>query len=228
MVHLFETVVGDRTLSIESGKLAGQANGAVTVRYGDTIVLATATSTREPRPDVDFFPLTVDYEERMYAAGKIPGGFFKREGRPSQDAILICRLTDRPIRPLFPKGFRNDVQIVITVLSADQENEPETLAIIGASAALTVSDIPFDGPIAGVKVGYIDGQLVLNPLASRLANSQLELTIAASRDAVVIVEAGANQLSEELMLQALEFGHQAIQEIVRLQDQIREKIGKPK
>jgi polyribonucleotide nucleotidyltransferase len=228
MVHLFETVVGDRTLSIESGKLAGQANGAVTVRYGDTVVLATATSTREPRPDVDFFPLTVDYEERMYAAGKIPGGFFKREGRPSQDAILICRLTDRPIRPLFPKGFRNDVQIVITVLSADQENEPETLSIIGASAALTVSDIPFEGPVGGVKVGYVDGQLVLNPVASRMADSQLELTIAGSRDAIVMVEAGANQLPEELMLQALEFGHQAIQGIVRLQEQMREKIGKPK
>jgi polyribonucleotide nucleotidyltransferase len=228
MVHLFETVLGDRTLSIESGKLAGQANGAVTVRYGDTVVLATATSTREPRPDVDFFPLTVDYEERMYAAGKIPGGFFKREGRPSQEAILICRLTDRPIRPLFPKGFRNDVQIVITVLSADQENEPETLAIIGASAALTVSDIPFEGPVGGVKVGYIDGQLVVNPVASRMADSQLELTIAGSRDAIVMVEAGANQLPEDLMLQALDFGHQAIQDIVRLQDQIREKIGKPK
>jgi polyribonucleotide nucleotidyltransferase len=228
MVHLFETVVGDRTLSIESGKLAGQANGAVTVRYGDTVVLATATSTREPRPDVDFFPLTVDYEERMYAAGKIPGGFFKREGRPSQEAILICRLTDRPIRPLFPKGFRNDVQIIITVLSADQENEPETLSIIGASAALTVSDIPFEGPVAGVKVGYIDGQFILNPVASRMADSQLELTIAGSRDAIVMVEAGANQLPEDLMLQALEFGHQAIQSIVRLQEQMREKIGRPK
>src|SRR6516225_7245354 len=186
MVHLFETVVGDRTLSIESGKLAGQANGAVTVRYGDTVVLATATSTREPRPDVDFFPLTVDYEERLYAAGKIPGGFFKREGRPSEAAILTCRLTDRPIRPLFPKGFRNDVQVIVAVLSADQENEPDILSIIGASAALTISDIPFEGPVGAVRVGYLGGQLVLNPTASQLEQSGLELTIAGTEEAIVM------------------------------------------
>ncbi len=228
MVHSFDTVVGDRTLTIESGKLAGQANGAVTVRYGDTIVLATATATREPRPDIDFFPLTVDFEERMYAAGKIPGGFFKREGRPTQQAILTCRLTDRPIRPLFPAGFRNDVQIVITVLSADQENEPEILSIIGASAALTLSDIPFEGPVAAVRVGYIGGRLVLNPLASQMADSQLELTMAGSRDAIVMVEAGANQLPEDVMLQALEFGHSSMQGVIKLQEQMRSEIGKPK
>lgn len=228
MAHVFETVFGDRTLTIESGKLAGQANGAVTVRYGDTVVLATATATREPRPDTDFFPLTVDFEERMYAAGKIPGGFFKREGRPTQQAILTCRLTDRPIRPLFPTGFRNDVQIVVTVLSADQENEPEILSIIGASAALTVSDIPFEGPVAAVRVGYIDGQFVLNPLASQMSESQLELTMAGTRDAIVMVEAGANQLPENVMLEALEFGHNAMQDVITLQDRIRSQIGKPK
>ena len=156
MVHRYETMLGGRTLSIETGKLAGQANGAVMVRYGDTVVHAAATAAKEPRPDVDFFPLTVDYEERMYAAGKIPGGFFKREGRPSENAILTCRLTDRPIRPLFPTGFRNDVQIIIATLSADQENEPAILAIIAASAALTISDIPFEGPVGAVRVGYID------------------------------------------------------------------------
>ena len=158
MVHRYEIVLGGRTLSIETGKLAGQAGGAVQVRYGDTVVLATATANRQPRPDTDFFPLTVDYEERMYAAGKIPGGFFKREGRPSETAILTCRLTDRPIRPLFPKGFRNDVQVIVAVLSTDQENEPDLLSIIGASAALTISDIPFEGPVGAVRIGYISGQ----------------------------------------------------------------------
>ncbi len=228
MVHSFQATVGGRVLTIETGKLAGQANGAVTVRYGDTIVLATATANREPRPDVDFFPLTVDYEERLYAAGKIPGGFFKREGRPTEQAILTCRLTDRPIRPLFPKGFRNDVQVIVAVLSADQENEPDILSIIGASAALTVSDIPFEGPVGAVKVGYIDGELVLNPVASRMPESQLELAIAGTRDAIVMVEAGANQIPEDVLLQALKFGHEAIQDIVKLQDRLREEMGKPK
>ncbi|HLZ10364.1 MAG TPA: polyribonucleotide nucleotidyltransferase, partial [Chloroflexota bacterium] len=228
MSHVFETMYGGRTLTIESGKLAGQANGSVTIRYGETLILATATANREPRPDTDFFPLTVDYEERMYAAGKIPGGFFKREGRPTETAILTCRLTDRPIRPLFPDGFRNDVQIVVTVLSHDQENEPDILSIIGASAALTVSDIPFEGPIAAAKIGYIDGELLLNPTVSQMAESQLELVMAGSRDAIGMVEAGANQLSEETMLEALAFGHAAMQDVILLQDRIRREIGKPK
>src|SRR5579884_3059817 len=228
MVHRFETTVGGRVLTIETGKLAGQANGAVTVRYGDTVVLATATATREPRPDVDFFPLTVDYEERLYAAGKIPGGFFKREGRPTEQAILTCRLTDRPIRPLFPKGFRNDVQVIVAVLSADQENEPDILSIIGASAALTVSDIPFEGPVGAVKVGYINGELVLNPEASRMPESQMELVVAGTRDAIVMVEAGANQVPEDALIRALKFAHEAIQGIVTLQDQMRAEVGKPK
>src|SRR5579884_1751443 len=228
MVHRFETTVGGRVLSIETGKLAGQANGAVTVRYGDTVVLATATATREPRPDVDFFPLTVDYEERLYAAGKIPGGFFKREGRPTEQAILTCRLTDRPIRPLFPKGFRNDVQVIVAVLSADQENEPDILSIIGASAALTISDIPFEGPVGAVKVGYINGEFVLNPEASRMPESQMELVVAGTRDAIVMVEAGANQVPEDALIRALKFAHEAIQGIVTLQDQMRAEVGKPK
>ncbi len=228
MVHRFETTVGGRVLTIETGKLAGQANGAVTVRYGDTVVLATATATREPRPDVDFFPLTVDYEERLYAAGKIPGGFFKREGRPTEQAILTCRLTDRPIRPLFPKGFRNDVQVIVAVLSADQENEPDILSIIGASAALTISDIPFEGPVGAVKVGYINGEFVLNPEASRMPESQMELVVAGTRDAIVMVEAGANQVPEDALIRALKFAHEAIQGIVTLQDQMRAEVGKPK
>jgi len=228
MAHRFETMIGGRALTIETGRLAGQANGAVTVQYGETVVLATAVAAREPRPDVDFFPLTVDYEERMYAAGKIPGGFFKREGRPAERAILTCRLTDRPIRPLFPKGFRNDVQIIVTVFSADQENEPDILSIIGASAALTISDIPFEGPVGAVKVGYINGKLVINPLASQMAESQLDLAIAGSRDAVVMVEAGANQVPEDVLLEAIRAGHTAIQDLVKLQDEMRAAIGKEK
>lgn len=228
MSHRYEVEIGGRLLSIETGELAGQANGAVTVRYGDALILATATMTKEPRPDIDFFPLTVDYEERMYAAGKIPGGFFKREGRPSQEAILTCRLTDRPIRPLFPKGFRNDVQVIVTVLSADQENEPDLLSIIGASAALTISDIPFEGPVGAVRIGYINDELVINPIASLMAESALDLTVAGTADAVVMVEAGAKQVSEALMLDALKLGQAALQPIIELQRKMRDEIGKPK
>ncbi|MBI4321016.1 MAG: polyribonucleotide nucleotidyltransferase [Chloroflexi bacterium] len=224
----YEVVIGGKPLSIETGKLAQQANGAVVIRYGDTVVLATATATRAPRPDIDFFPLTVDYEERLYAAGKIPGGFFKREGRPSENAILTCRLTDRPIRPLFPKGFRNDVQIIVTVLSADQENEPDVLSIIAASAALTISDIPFEGPVGAVKIGYVDDQFIVNPTVSQLADSKLELVVAGSRDAVVMVEAGAKQMSESQMLEAIKLGHSELQALIDLQEQMRKDIGKPK
>ncbi|HUE75534.1 MAG TPA: polyribonucleotide nucleotidyltransferase [Chloroflexota bacterium] len=228
MAHRYELQFGGRSLTIESGKLAELANGAVTVRYGDTIVLATATAARQPRPDADFFPLTVDYEERMYAAGKIPGGFFKREGRPTENAILTMRLTDRPIRPFFPKGFRNEVQIIITVLSADQENEPGILAIIGASAALTVSDIPFEGPVAGVKVGRIGGQFVLNPTSAQLDQSDMELVLAGTADAIAMVEAGAKEVSEQVMLDGLRFGHESMQELIALQNRMRDEIGKPK
>ena len=187
----FEIELGGRKLVIEHGKMAKQANGAVLVRYGDTVVLVTATASSAPREGVDFFPLTVDYEEKMYAVGKIPGGFIKREGRPSNDAILCARLIDRPIRPLFPDGFRNDVQIVATVLSVEQDNPPEIAAMIGASCALTVSDIPFMGPIAGVRVGYIDGEFIINPTEQQRSVSELNLAVAGSYDAVMMVEAGA-------------------------------------
>lgn len=224
----FEMELGGRPLIIEHGKMAKQANGAVLVRYGDTVVLVTATASAEPREGVDFFPLTVDYEEKMYAAGKIPGGFIKREGRPSSDAILCARLIDRPIRPLFPKGFRNDVQIVATVLSVEQDNAPELAAMIGASAALTVSDIPFMGPIAGVRVGRIHDQFVINPTESQRAESTLNLTVAGSKDAVMMVEAGANELPEDVILDAILFGHKEIQRLVSFQEEIQNACGKEK
>ncbi len=228
MVQRFEQMIGDRLLSIETGRLAGQANGSVMVRYGDTVVLATATATKEPRPDIDFFPLTVDYEERMYAAGKIPGGFFKREGRPSEQAILTMRLTDRPMRPLFPKGFRNDVQIILTVLSADQENTPDILCIIGASAALTISDIPFEGPVGAARVGYIDGQFVLNPPVSQYPQSTLDLAVAGTRNAIVMVEGGSKEVDESIIVEGLRFAHNAVQPIIDLQQRMRDAIGKEK
>ena len=225
-MQCFEMELGGRTLTIEYGKMAKQANGAVLVRYGDTVVLVTATASSAPREGVDFFPLTVDYEEKMYAAGKIPGGFIKREGRPSSDAVLCARLIDRPIRPLFPEGFRNDVQIVATVLSVEQDNPPEIAAMIGASCALTVSDIPFMGPIAGVRVGYIDGAFVINPTEAQRAVSELNLTVAGSHDAVMMVEAGANELSEEIVLDAILFGHAEIRRLVEFQNDIRSACGK--
>ncbi|WP_313990318.1 polyribonucleotide nucleotidyltransferase [uncultured Selenomonas sp.] len=224
----FEIELGGRKLTIEQGKMAKQANGAVLVRYGDTVVLVTATASSAPREGVDFFPLTVDYEEKMYAAGKIPGGFIKREGRPSSDAVLCARLIDRPIRPLFPDGFRNDVQIVATVLCVEQDNPPEIAAMIGASCALTVSDIPFMGPIAGVRVGYVDGAFVINPTEAQRAVSELNLTVAGSHDAVMMVEAGANELSEEVVLDAILFGHAEIRRLVEFQNDIRSACGKEK
>lgn len=224
----FKIELGGRILSIEYGKMAKQANGAVLARYGETVVLVTATSSRVPRDGVDFFPLTVDYEEKMYAAGKIPGGFIKREGRPSNEAILSARLIDRPIRPLFPEGFRNDVQIVATVLSAEQDNAPDIVAMIGASCALTISDIPFLQPIAGVRVGYINGKYIINPTENEIRDSQLNLTVAGSYDAVMMVEAGANELSEEIILEAVLFGHKEIQRLVEFQENIRKVCGKEK
>ena len=224
----FSMEVGGRTLTIEQGKMAKQANGAVLVRYGDTVVLVTATASKEPREGVDFFPLTVDYEEKMYAAGKIPGGFIKREGRPSNDATLCARLIDRPIRPLFPKGYRNDVQIVATVLSVEPDNAPELAGMIGASCALSVSDIPFDGPIAGVRVGRVDGAFVINPTAAQREVSTLNLTVAGSADAVMMVEAGASELPEEVVLDAILFGHKEIQRIVAFEQEIQAACGKPK
>ena len=227
-METFSMEVGGRTLTIEQGKMAKQANGAVLVRYGDTVVLVTATASKEPREGVDFFPLTVDYEEKMYAAGKIPGGFIKREGRPSNDATLCARLIDRPIRPLFPKGYRNDVQIVATVLSVEPDNAPELAGMIGASCALSVSDIPFDGPIAGVRVGRVDGAFVINPTAAQREVSTLNLTVAGSADAVMMVEAGASELPEEVVLDAILFGHKEIQRIVAFEQEIQTACGKLK
>ena len=227
-MNSFSMELGGRRLIVEQGKMAKQANGAVLVRYGDTVVLVTATASAEPREGVDFFPLTVDYEEKMYAAGKIPGGFIKREGRPSSDAVLCARLIDRPIRPLFPEGFRNDVQIVATVLSVDQDNAPEIIAMLGASCALTVSDIPFLGPIAGVRVGRVNGEFVINPTEAQREESTLNLTVAGSRDAVMMVEAGANELPEEVILDAILFGHEEIKRLVEFQAQIQQACGKEK
>jgi len=219
--------IGGQAFSLEAGKLAEQADGAVLVRYGDTVVLATAVSS-QPREGLDFFPLTVDYEERMYAAGKIPGGFIKRESRPSEAAVLAMRLTDRPIRPLFPKGYKDDVQIVLTVLSTDQENDPDILAINGASAALSISSIPFMGPVGAVRVGYIDGQFVTNPTNSQLEESKLDLVVAGTREAIMMVEAGAKILPEATVADAIMYGHAELQKSIDLQERLVENAGKPK
>jgi len=228
MIHRQEAVIGGRVMSIETGRVAEQASGAVLVRYGETVILATVVGSDEPREGIDFFPLTVDVEERMYAAGKIPGGFIKREGRASEHAILACRLADRPLRPLFPKGYRNDVQIVITVLSVDQENDSDILGIIGASAALSVSDIPFSGPVGAVRVGHIDDRLVINPLESQMSQSRLDLAVAGTTDAVMMVEAGAKELPEDMMLEAVRFGHQALQDIISMQEKLAQAVNKAK
>jgi polyribonucleotide nucleotidyltransferase len=226
--YSFQGEIGGRNLIIESGVLAGQANGAVTVRYGDTVVLVTACISAEPREGTDFLPLTVDYEERLYAAGKIPGSFFRREGRPSQEAVLTSRLTDRPLRPLFPKSLRNDVQVVVTVLSADQENTPDILAISGASAALCISDVPFSGPVSAVRVGYIDGSYVLNPTFTQLNQSRLDLVVAGTKNGVVMAEAGAKEVTEEILLEAVKFGQKANLEVIALQEQLIQANGRPK
>ena len=227
-MHSFEMQLGGRPLIIESGKMAKQAGGAVLVRYGDTAVLVAATASKEPREGIDFFPLTVDYEEKLYSVGKIPGGFIKREGRPSESSILASRLIDRPIRPLFADGFRNDVQIVATVLSVEQDNAPDITAMIGASCALSISDIPFEGPIAGVRVGLINDEFILNPTTAQQNESELNLVVAGSYDAVMMVEAGANELSEEVILNAIIFGHDAIKTIIEFQNKIVAEIGKEK
>ncbi len=222
-----EIEFGGRTLTLETGRLAGNAGGAVTARYGDSMVLGTANRSK-PRPGLDFFPLTVDFEERMYAAGKIPGGFIKREGRASEAATLAARLTDRPIRPLFPEGYKDDVQIVITTLSTDQENELDVLGTIAASAALTISEVPFQGPIGAVHVGRINGEFVLNPTTSQLAESDLDLVVAGTRDAIMMVEAGVKILPEDVMAEAIMFAHRSIAPLIDMQDELREKVGKPK
>ena len=224
----FQCKLAGRDFTIETGKFAWQASGAVTVRYGDTVLLVTATVADDPREGVDFLPLTIDYEERLYAAGKIPGGFIRREGRPSEAAILACRLVDRPLRPLLPKDWRRDIQIVATVLSVDQENDPDVMAVIGGSAALSISSVPFEGPLSAVHVGYINNDLVLNPTLAQLEESQLDLVVASTAQAVVMVEAGAREAPEELIPRAIQFGHEANQEIIRLQRNCKRHAESPK
>jgi len=225
--HVYSIDWAGRKLTVEIGQLAKQANGAVLVRYGDTAILSTVTASKEPK-NLDFFPLTVNYEERLYAVGKIPGGFIKREGRPSEKAILASRLIDRPIRPLFPDGFRNDVQVISIVLSVDQDCTPEMAAMFGSSLALSVSDIPFGGPIAGVVVGRVDNQFIINPTVEQAEKSDIHLTVAGTKDAINMVEAGANEVPEEVMLEAIMFGHEEIKRLIAFQEKIAAEIGKEK
>ncbi|WP_025719863.1 polyribonucleotide nucleotidyltransferase [Paenibacillus sp. 1-18] len=227
MEQRVEMQLGGRKLVLETGRLAKQANAAVKVSYGETVVLCTVTASREPK-DLDFFPLTVNYEERLYAVGKIPGGFIKREGRPSQKAILSSRLTDRPIRPLFPEGFRNDVQVLNLVMSVDQDCEPEIAAMIGTSAALSISDVPFNGPIGGVAVGRVNGQFVINPDIAQQNTSDMYLVVAGTKDAIMMVEAEGDEIPEEVMLEAIMFGHDEIKNIVAVIEQLVQVAGKEK
>lgn len=227
MLHRVEMTLGGRPLVLETGRLAKQANAAVTVKYGDTVVLCTVVSSNEPK-NLDFFPLTVNYEERLYAVGKIPGGFIKREGRPSEKAILSSRLTDRPIRPLFPEGFRNEVQIANIVMSVDQNCTPEIAAMIGTSAALTISDLPFNGPIGGVIVGRIDGQFIINPTVDQESKSDVYVVVSGTKDAIMMVEAEANEVPESVILEAIMFGHDEIKKIVATIEELHALAGKPK
>lgn len=226
--RVFKTAVGGRLLQLEIGKVCEQANGQVMVRYGDTVVNVTACASQEPKPDIDFFPLSVDYEERMYAAGKIPGGFIKREGRPSEKAILNSRLIDRPIRPLFPKGYYNDVVVVATVMSVDPDCSPEIVGMIGSSVALACSDIPWEGPTGSVLVGRVDGQLVINPTLEQRENSDMHLVVSGTKDAIMMVEAGAKEVPEMEMLDAILFAHEEIKKIVTFIDEVVAEVGKPK
>ncbi|WP_350022363.1 polyribonucleotide nucleotidyltransferase [Turicibacter sanguinis] len=225
--HVYSFELAGRPLSFEIGELAKQANASVLVRYGDTVVLSTCVASKEPK-DIDFFPLTIGYEERLYAVGKVPGGFIKREGRPSEHAVLSGRLIDRPIRPLFPDGFRNDVQVINYVMSVDHDNSPAIAAMIGSSLSLSISDIPFEGPIAGVVVGRVDGKFIINPTVEELEKSDIDLTVAGTKDAINMVEAGAKEVPEEDMLEAIMFGHEMIKQIVAFQEQIVAEIGQPK
>ena len=227
-MHTFSTELGGRPLTIETGKIAKQANGSVLIRYGETAVVVAVTGTDTPREGVDFFPLTVDFEEKMYAVGKIPGGFLRREGRPPETAILTSRLIDRPIRPMFPDGYHNDVQIVATAVSVDPDNAPDIPAMIGASCALSISDIPFEGPIAGVRVGRVDGKFIINPTLEQAAVSEMNVAVAGTKEAILMVEAGAKEVSEQVMLDAILFGHEEIRKLVAFQEQIQAEVGKPK
>jgi polyribonucleotide nucleotidyltransferase len=222
-----EGEIAGRTLKMETGEMAKQAGGSVMVQYGETVVLCMATMSAKPREGIDFFPLSVDFEEKMYAAGKIPGGFFKREGRPSEKSIISARQIDRPLRPLFPDGMRHEVQIICLVLSADQENDPDVLGMVGASAALALSGIPFNGPIAGVRIGMVDDDLVVNPTLQQLVDSRLDIVVSGTKDSIMMVEAGAKEVSNGDMLAAIEMGHQEIKKIIEMIEILREKAGKP-
>jgi polyribonucleotide nucleotidyltransferase len=226
--HEYSVEVGGKTLTFETGRLASQAGGAVTLRVGDSMVFSAATMSDEPREGIDFFPLSVDYEERMYAGGRIPGSFFRREGRPHEDAILTARLTDRPLRPLFPKDMRNDVQVIMYSFSSDGINPLDILCINVASASLVVSDIPWAGPVAAVRVAYVDGEYVINPTFEELGNSTLDLRLAGTRDAILMVECGAYEVPEDVMIGALEIGHQSLQPIIDLQERMAADLGKAK
>ncbi len=228
MLKIYETELAGRKLTLETGKLASLANGSVLVRYGDTVVIVNVTASKEPREGIDFFPLSVDFEEKLYSVGKIPGSFMKREGKPSDKAVLTSRAIDRPLRPLFPKDFRNDVCIVATVLCVDQDNSPEVAAMIGASAALSISDIPFNGPTAAVNVGLIDNKIVINPNEQQREISDLTLTVAATEKKITMIEAGANEVSNEMMLAAIRTAHEEIKKICKFISQMQEEIGKPK
>ncbi|WP_311561768.1 polyribonucleotide nucleotidyltransferase [Peptoniphilus duerdenii] len=228
MEKVFSREIAGREMRVTIGKVAEQANGAALVEYGDTVVLVTATASKKPREGIDFFPLSVDYEEKMYAVGKIPGGFIKREGRPSEKAILTARLIDRPLRPLFPEGYRNDVQVVATALAVDQDNQPDIVAMVGSSIALTISDIPFDGPTGSVFVGLVDGEYVINPTEEQRAKSKIELNLAGTKSAIMMVEAGAKIVSEEEMLGAILKGHEEIKNICEFIEEIQREVGKEK
>ena len=228
MFKTFETELAGRKLVFETGKMAGLANGSVLVRYGDTCVIVNVTASKESREGIDFFPLSVDYEEKLYAVGKIPGSFQKREGKPSDKAILTSRAIDRPLRPLFPKDFRNDVVVVATVLSVDQDNSPEVVAMIGASVALSISDIPFGGPTAAVNVGLINGEIIINPTEEQRKQSDLTLTVAGTEAKIAMIEAGANEVPDDIMLEAIKKGHEEIKKICKFIEQMKEEIGKPK
>ncbi|MBI1282026.1 MAG: polyribonucleotide nucleotidyltransferase [Anaerolineaceae bacterium] len=227
-VHRFTAKFGDRDIILETGKLAEQAGGAVTVRDGDTVVFATATMSKKARAGIDFFPLSVDFEEKMYAAGRIPGSFFRREGRPSEQAILASRVVDRPLRPLFPDDLRNDVQIILSAFSHDQEHQTDMLGIVAASAALTISDAPWNGPVAGVRIGMVNGQLIVNPTISQMEKSQLDLRLAGTADAINMVECGASEIDEETMLKALKLAHDSLQPVIAVIKEMGEKLGKTK
>lgn len=228
MFKTYETELAGRKLVFETGKMAGLSNGSVIVRYGDTVVMVNVTASKEPRDGIDFFPLSVDYEEKLYAVGKIPGSFQKREGKPSDKAILTSRAIDRPLRPLFPKDFRNDVVVVATVLSVEQDNSPEVAAMIGASAALSISDIPFGGPTAAVNVGLVDGKIVINPTEAQREVSDLTLTVAGTEEKIAMIEAGANEVPDDVMLEAIKAGHEEIKKICKFIEKMKEEIGKPK